>query len=186
MQTQGLISRLDGANASTFGDPARRLALSALVVGVAVGAWSGWALERVVATATPTSETAAASTAPAAIVAPITIGAAGEAADPAGPIGRSLSVAMPADDAYLTAASIPVAGTAYGRPHGPQVASVHVELIADGQSISSADIPVFSGRFAGVLAMPAIDDRVSAELRISDPLHTGDMAVVRTVTIDQR
>ena len=41
MQTQGLTSHLDRGNGSvpaTFGDPARRLAVSALVVGVAFGA----------------------------------------------------------------------------------------------------------------------------------------------------
>lgn len=178
MQTQGLTSQLDGGNRSvsaTFGDPARRLAVSALVVGVALGAWSGWGLERIVAMTTP-----AAATAP--------IVAAPAVKPGAGPMstGRSLAVEFPADDAYLTTTAIPVAGLAYGRPHGPKVASVHVELIAGGQSLTSAEIPVYSGRFAGVIQTPALDDRVTAELRISDPLHTGDKAVVRTVTIDQR
>jgi len=182
MQTQGLTSHLDQANPSTtgaFADPARRLAISALFVGVALGAWSGWGLERIVSTA------AAAVPAPAVAV-PVAVAPA---------IGRSvgstsaksaLAVEFPADDAYLTTASIPVAGLTYGRPHGPKVSAVHVELIADGEPITSADIPVYSGRFAGVLETPTIDGRVTAVLRISDPLHTGDKAIVRTVTIDQR
>ena len=179
MQTQGLTSHLDGGNGSvsaTFGDPARRLAVSALVVGVALGAWSGWGLERIVAMTTP-----AASAATAPMAAAPAIKTAGSAST-----GRSLAVEFPADDAYLTTTAIPVAGLVYGRPHGPKVASVHVELIASGQSLTSAEIPVYSGRFAGVIQTPALDDRVTAELRISDPLHTGDKAVVRTVTIDQR
>ena len=179
METQGLTSRLHGANGSTFGDAGRRLALSTLAVGVAIGAWSGWALERIVATASPITPVVTAG-------APAAIDAAGQPAAPQTGVGRSLSISMPADDAYLTAASIPVAGIAFGRPHGPKVPAVHVELIADGRSVSSADIPVFSGRFAGVLTVPSFEDRVTAELRISDPLHDGPMAVVRTVTIDQR
>ena len=181
MQTQGLTSHLDRGNGSvpaTFGDPARRLAASALVVGVALGAWSGWGLERIIAMAPPSAPSAAA----APMVAAPAIKPAAESAS----TGRSLAVEFPADDAYLTTTAIPVAGLAYGRPHGPKVASVHVELIAGGQSLTSAEIPVYSGRFAGVIQTPALDDRVTAELRISDPLHTGDKAVVRTVTIDQR
>jgi hypothetical protein len=179
MQTQGLTSHVGRSNPSTtgaFADPARRVAISALLVGAAVGAWSGWGLERVVAmTTSGTSGEAAAPVAPA-----VTSGARPTST------GRSLAVEFPADDAYLTTASIPVAGLAYGRPHGPKVSSVHVELIAGGEPLTSADIPVYSGRFAGVLQMPVRDGRVTAELRISDPLHTGDNAVVRTVTIDQR
>ena len=179
METQGLTSRLHGANGSTFGDAGRRLTLSALAVGVAIGAWSGWALERIVVTASPITPVVT-------VTAPAAIDATGQLAAPKTAANRSLSVSMPADDTYLTAASIPVAGIAFGRPHGPKVASVHVELIADGRSISSADIPVFSGRFAGVLTVPSLADRITADLRISDPLHNGPMAVVRTVTIDQR
>lgn len=179
METQGLTSRLHGANGTTFGDAGRRLTLSALVVGVAIGAWSGWALERAVATASPTLPGATVTT-------PATIDAAGQQAVPQAGAARSLSVSIPADDTYLTAASIPVAGIAFGRPHGPKVASVHIELIAEGRSISSADIPVFSGRFAGVLTVPSLAGRVTGQLRISDPLHNGPAVVVRTVTIDQR
>ena len=179
METQGLTSRLHGANESTFGDAGRRLTLSGLAVGVAIGAWSGWALERAVATASPTMPVATVTT-------PATIDAAGQPAVPQTGASRSLSVSMPADDAYLTTASIPVAGDAFGRPHGPKVASVHVELIAQGRSVSSVDIPVFSGRFAGVLLVPSLADRTTGQLRISDPLHNGPAAVVRTVTIDQR
>ena len=179
METQGLTSRLHGANGTTFGDAGRRLTLSALVVGVAIGAWSGWALERAVATASPTLPGATVTT-------PATIDAAGQQAVPQAGAARSLSVSILADDTYLTAASIPVAGIAFGRPHGPKVASVHIELIAEGRSISSADIPVFSGRFAGVLTVPSLAGRVTGQLRISDPLHNGPAAVVRTVTIDQR
>jgi len=181
MQSQGLASHLDsgtGSASATFGDPARRLAVSALVVGVALGAWSGWGLERIAAMVQPSTPSVA--TAPMA-VAPAIKPAAGSAST-----GRSLAVEVPADDAYLTTTAIPVAGVAYGRPHGPKVPSVHVELVAGGQSLTSAEIPVYSGRFAGVIQTPALDDRVTAELRISDPLHTGDKAVVRTVTIDQR
>ena len=181
MQTQGLTSHLDRGDRSTsatFGDPARRFAISALFVGAAVGAWSGWGLERIVAMTTP--GTTAQPAAPIATTPAIT-----SSSGPAS-TGRSLAVEFPADDAYLTTASIPVAGLAYGRPHGPKVSSVHVELTAAGRPMTSADIPVYSGRFAGVLAMPMFDGRVTAELRVSDPLHTGATAVVRTVTIDPR
>ena len=179
MQTQGLTSHLERSNPSTtgaFADPARRLAISALLVGAAVGAWSAWGLQQVVAvTILSTSAETAARIAPG-----IEPGAGSTS------MGRSLAVEFPADTTYLTTASIPVAGLAYGRPHGPKVSSVHVELIAGGQPLTSADFPVYSGRFAGVLQMPVLDDRVTAELRISDPLHTGDKAIVRTLTIDQR
>ena len=182
MQTQGLTTHLDGNKAATptsFGDPTRRLALSALVVGIAVGAWSGWGLERVVAMTTPTTF--------ADVPAPVAVAPASEAngARPTS-TGRALAVDLPADATYLTTTAIPVAGLAYGRPHGPKVSSVHVELIADGRPLMSTDIPVYSGRFAGVLQLPALDDRVTAQLRISDPLHTGASAVIRTVTIDPR
>src|SRR6476660_3555279 len=135
MQTQGLTSHLDRGNGSvpaTCGDPARRLAVSALVVGVALGAWSGWGLERIIAMAPPSAPSAAA--------APMVAAPAIKPAAASASTGRSLA----------------------------------------------AEIPVYSGRFAGVIQTPALDDRVTAELRISDPLHTGDKAVVRTVTIDQR
>jgi hypothetical protein len=181
MQTQRLTSHLDRTKASTpatFGDPARRLALSALVVGIAVGAWSGWGLERLVAMTTPATS--------AEVAAPITTAPTIEAGAGSTSTERSLAVDLPADETYLTTTAIPVAGLAYGRPHGPKVSSVHVELIADGHPLTSTDIAVYSGRFAGVLQIPALDDRVTAELRVSDPLHTGRKAVVRTVTIDPR
>jgi hypothetical protein len=187
MQTQGLTSGLKGRATTTpaatgLGKAAAgttRIALSAFVVGIAVGAWAGWGLERIAA---PASATPAVSTVRQPVVLdPVT--------DPAGRVtaaGRSLALSLPSEGAYLTSSSIPVAGTAFGRPHGPSVTTVHVELIAAGRSIESADIPVFSGRFAGVFEVPTLKGRTNAELRISDPLHQGNKAIVREVTLDQR
>jgi hypothetical protein len=183
MQTQGLTTGLKGkardAQATkaigTAAGTSSRLAVSALVVGAAIGAWSAWGMERIAATVS----------APAADVAPI-VAAPPAAAARVTAAGRSLVLSIPSEDAYLTSRSIPVAGTAYGRAHGPAVSAVHVELSASGGSITSADIPVFSGRYAGVLEVPTLDGATKAELRISDPLHQGAKAIVRNVTLDQR
>ena len=178
MQTQGLTSRFGSSSTSTFGDPARRLALSGLIVGVAIGAWSAWGLERIVPAAMDSGAQAV-----------LASRAAVPALEPDARVtgaGRSLSIAIPADGAYVTTSSIPVAGTAYGRPHGPAVKSVHVELIVQGRSITTADFPVFSGRFAGVLGAPGLDARTDATLRVTDPLHARATAAAQDLTIAPR
>ena len=181
MQTQGLATQLEGRDGSTISTSGRsttgRLALTAFVVGTAIGAWSGWGLERIVATDAPAPAVSTGT-------APIVLGPL--ARKGAVRVGRSLALTMPADGTYVTAKAIAVAGTAFGRPHGPKVTAVHVELIAGGQPIVSADIPVFSSHFAGVIDLPALDGRTQARLRVSDPLHQGDKALIREVTIDER
>jgi hypothetical protein len=184
MQTQGLTTGLKGKARDAQATKAigmaagtsSRLAVSALVVGAAIGAWSAWGMERIAATVSE----------PPADVAPIVAAPPAAAAGRVTAAGRSLVLSIPSEDAYLTSRSIPVAGTAYGRAHGPAVSAVHVELSASGRSITSADIPVFSGRYAGVLEVPTLDGGTKAELRISDPLHKGAKAIVRNVTLDQR
>ena len=187
MQTQGLSGGSIGQTATassaldhrTSTGRGSRVALSAFVVGIAVGAWAGWGMEQIAApapAALPASTVQTSASLDAAIEPAVGVTAS----------RRSLAVSMPNDGAYLTSSSIPVAGTAFGRPHGPKVAAVQVELIADGQSMGRAEIPVFSGRFAGIVAVPSLDHSTRAQLRISAPLHQGDKAVVREVTLDPR
>ena len=67
--------------------------------------------------------------------------------------GRNVIVVMPADRDYLSATSIPVAGIALGRPHGPRIRSVHVALYVGGRLVEGTDLEVYAGRFAGVLGL---------------------------------
>lgn len=181
MQTQGLSSTLkghdaelaglDGESTQAGGSTVGRLGVIAFVVGAAVGSWSAWGMTQL-ATAEPGTSPAAGQ------VASTTTRA------PSG--GRSVVMSIPRDDDYLKAASIPVAGFAAGRPHGPTIKSVHVELVVGGRVVDSADIDVFSGRFAGVVSATAISGRVAAELRISNPARGTTAIVVKNVTIDRR
>jgi hypothetical protein len=99
------------------------------------------------------------------------------------PAGRRLSVALPADGDYISSSSIAVAGTAFGRPHGPRIVSVRVELLVGGRLIQAADLAVHSSRFAGVLELTEPMARTEAELRISDPKRPAAPSVVRRLTI---
>ena len=67
--------------------------------------------------------------------------------------GRAIVVVvMPADRDYVAAASIPVAGLAFGRPHGPRVSSVHVALYVGGRLVEGTDLAVYSGHSPGCSA----------------------------------
>jgi hypothetical protein len=79
----------------------------------------------------------------------------------------AVRVVLPADGDYLMSRTIPVAGLAYGRPHGSGVSAVEIRIYSDGKLLSEASMPVHSGRFAGVIQL---DDRAfgpTLELRIS-------------------
>jgi hypothetical protein len=108
----------------------------------------------------------------------------GAAAGP-GPVSRSRNVivVMPADRDYLSATSIPVAGIALGRPHGPRIRSVHVALYVSGRLVDDTDLEVYAGRFAGVLGLHAPIDQAAAELRFSDPANPAQAAVIRSITL---
>ena len=151
---------------------ANRLAMITFVVGAAVGAGSGWTASQVASADGTGPLSAPAKAAPAQ--------AGGTAA------GRSLLVTIPRADDYLTSATIPVAGTAFGRPHGPQIKSVHVELLAGGKVIDAADIAVYSGRFAGTLSTPGLVGRMDVDLRVTDALHPNRGVLVENVTVDPR
>ena len=97
---------------------------------------------------------------------------------------RNVIVVMPADRDYLSATSIPVAGIALGRPHGPRIRSVHVALYVGGRLVEGTDLEVYAGRFAGVLASDAPIDHADAELRFSDPANPAQAAVIRSITLD--
>lgn len=97
---------------------------------------------------------------------------------------RNVIVVMPAERDYLSATSIPVAGIALGRPHGPRIRSVHVALYVGGRLVEGTDLEVYAGRFAGVLGLDAPIDRADAELRFSDPASPAQAAVIRSITLD--
>ena len=99
---------------------------------------------------------------------------------------RSLVVAMPTDDDYLSSPTIPVAGTALGRPHGPKVSTVHVELLSGGRVIESADLDVHGGRFAGALQLDQSTRLQDVELRVSEPGPSRRTARIQNLTIDPR
>lgn len=98
--------------------------------------------------------------------------------------GRNVIVVMPADRDYLSATSIPVAGIALGRPHGPRIRSVHVALYVGGRVVERMDLEVYAGRFAGVLGLHAPIGHADAELRFSDPANPAQAAVIRSITLD--
>jgi hypothetical protein len=181
MQTQGLTRSLKGRGSdvghgsATKTASAARIPLIALVVGGAIGAWSAWGMGQLVNTA---SGSAASSATTSVVAAPASIARKAT--------GRPLVVSMPRENDYLTSTTIPVAGFAYGRPHGPVIRTVHIELVAGDQVIDSADLDVFSGRFAGFLSVPASSGRVDAELRITNPAHKGRRVLVTNLTVDPR
>ena len=192
MQTQGLTSRADTTQASASladdlaTNPSRwgtapRVVLSAVLVGAAVGAWSAFAMERLVGAGSPASAASVAVAAPAAAApvldAPLSTTSGAR---------RSLVLAIPRDDDYLTSATIPVAAMAFGRPHGPKISVVHVELPADGRLIESAEFDVHSGRFAGALQLEGTTDLKDAELRVSTPGMPQRLARIQHLTIDPR
>lgn len=194
MQTQGLTSQSktretpaagadDGPETAAHPMSIGRLGLIAFVVGCAVGAWSAWGLDQVASAAT-----AAVAAGPAVAAEPAVVAEAVAApAATGGPAaGRSLFVAIPRDGDYLTSTTIPVAGTALGRPHGPRIETIHVELITGGQVIDAADIDVFSGRFAGALTVAGSSGRLDAELRFSYPGREKGAVLVKDLTIDPR
>ena len=91
---------------------------------------------------------------------------------------------MPADRDYLAATSIPVAGMALGRPHGPRIRAVHVALYVGGRLVDGMDLGVYAGRFAGVLALDEPIARADAEIRLSNPANPAQAAVIRSITLD--
>ena len=171
-------------------------ALGALVIAAAATATIGVSADRsagspkpaglpariAAAAAGPATTRAAALPAPVAL--PSRLGAA--AGHPPVSRSRSVIVVMPADQDYLSAASIPVAGMALGRPHGPRIRSVHVALYVGGRLVEGKDLAVYAGRFAGVLGVHAAIDQADAELRFSDPANPAQAAVVRSITLDTR
>jgi hypothetical protein len=186
MQTQG--STTFDANQASAADtpaankspwePAPRVVITAVLVGAAVGAWSAVAMDRLAGSGSsaPAGASASFSAAPPVLDPPATTRGA----------GRSLVVAIPSDDDYITSTTIPLAGTAVGRPHGRRISVVRVELLAGGRVIESADLEVHSGRFAGALQLGDTADLKDAELRVSDPGHPGREARSRHLTIDPR
>ncbi len=148
--------------------------ITTFLVGTVVGA----AVGGTAALAAPAQSPVA--TAPA----PARIAAATATARPIhAPARKSLVVVMPDDRDYLASSTIPVAGMAFGRPHGPRVGSVRVELLVDGRLIDQVDLDVHSSRFAGILELPAQSGRTTAELRVSVPARPTSPSVVRRVTI---
>ena len=80
---------------------------------------------------------------------------------------------MPADRDYLSATSIPVAGIALGRPHGPRIRSVHVALYVGGRLVEGTDLEVYAGRFAGVLGLDAAIDHGRRRAPVQRPGQPG-------------
>jgi len=98
----------------------------------------------------------------------------------------SVIVLMPADHDALFTASVPVAGMALGRPHGPRVRSVHVAVFVDGRLVGGTDLEVYAGRFAGVVNLAKPIDHADAELRFTNPANPAHAAVIRSITLDAR
>jgi hypothetical protein len=96
---------------------------------------------------------------------------------------RSITMLLPREHDYLSSVTIPIAGLAIGRPHGPQVRTVHVELWVNGRVVGQTDLPVYSGRFAGILEITVDVPAGRAELRVTDPARPGMAPVVRWLTL---
>jgi hypothetical protein len=185
MQTQGLTtfeanqaSTVESATASSRWGGAPRIVISAVFVGAAIGAWSAVAMDRFAGAGSIEAAQAAPIVAAAPVLDP--------PADATHATGRALVIAIPTDDDYLTSATIPVAGMALGRPHGPKVSTVHVELLASGRVVGSTDLDVQGGRFAGALQLDASADLKDAELRVSEPGYPQRTARIQNLTIDPR
>lgn len=97
--------------------------------------------------------------------------------------GQAIVVVLPAEHDYLSSLTIPVAGLAIGRRHGPQVRKVHAELWVNGRVVGQSDLPVYSGRFAGTLEIKVDVQAGSGELRVTDPARPGMPAAVRSFTL---
>ena len=98
--------------------------------------------------------------------------------------GRSLVIVMPADRDYLSATRIPVAGIAFGRPHGPRIRAVRVALYVGEHLVDGMDLEVYAGRFAGVLALDGAIAMADAEIRVRNPANPAQAAEVRSITLD--
>lgn len=171
MQTQGFSGK------SEIGRRNGHLALITFVVGAALGVTFGWSASRSVVSSVGVDQAAGTTSGTQAVVAPRAARADAKA------WRKSLVVAIPEDRAYVNSSSIPVAGMAFGRPHGPRIRSVHVELYVGGQLLESADLEVFSARFAGILRLSRPIGRAEAELRFSDPSRLAG-PVTRHLVID--
>ncbi len=178
MDTQGYTSQFGTASGTASGRG--QLALITFLVGGLLGAGLGWSAAN---PATTPSAVGTADGAGSAVVAPAVAAPSASRAQKATPARRSIAVAIPGERDYITSSKLAVAGTAYGRPHGPRVRSVQVELYVAGEMIDRAELDVFSSRFAGVLELPTLLGRVDAELRISNPTRPSGPIVVRHVTI---
>ncbi len=179
MDTQGYTSHFGTASGTTHGRG--QLALITFLVGGLLGAALGWSADR--ATASP-SAAGSADAAGSAMITPAVAAPSASRAEKATPARRSIALVIPGERDYVTSSTLAVAGSAYGRPHGPRVRSVQVELYAAGELIDRTELEVFSSRFAGVLELPTLLGRVDAELRISNPTQPSAPIVVRHVTID--
>jgi hypothetical protein len=178
MDTQGYTNHFDQATGSTSGRG--QLALVTFLVGAMLGAAVGWSANRVTA-ASPAAPIA--SEAGDALAAPAAAASTASRAQAAAPARRSIVVVIPGERDYVTSTTLAVAGSAYGRPHGPRVRSVQVELYVAGELVDRADLEVFSSRFAGGIELPTLPGRAEAELRISDPTRPSSPIVVRRFTI---
>lgn len=98
-------------------------------------------------------------------------------------LGKSIVVTLPAEHDYVSSLTVPLAGVATGRPHGPQVRTVHAELTMNGRVVGQADLHVHSGRFAGTLEITVSGQAGPAELRVADPARPGNPPAVRRFTL---
>lgn len=98
-------------------------------------------------------------------------------------LGKSIVVTLPAEHDYVSSLTVPVAGMATGRPHGPQVRTVHAELRVNGRVVGQADLQVHSGRFAGTLEITVSGPAGPAELRVADPARPGHPPAIRRFTL---
>ncbi len=179
-----LIFSIRAVDAPPHRSRRRAAALGTLVIGIAAAAVLGSSADRAPATRAAAHEALPAQVA---TMAPSVAAPHASTASVAGHVpahGRSVVVVMPADHDLVSASSIPVAGMAFARPHGPRIRSVHVDLYVGGRLIDGTDLDVYSGRFAGVLGIEAPVDHADAELRFSDPANPSKPATVRSITID--
>jgi hypothetical protein len=97
---------------------------------------------------------------------------------------RSISVMLPTEADRLVGPTIPIAGTAFPRPHGVSISSVVARLVVRGRVVAETVLAVHRGRFAGTLSANGIVERSSAELHVARANRPDDVQVIRHLLLD--
>jgi hypothetical protein len=145
------------------------------VVAVVLGASAVWNHAPSVARATAAGALAPSSEGP---TPTLSIAPSGYRAATTFPATRVV-VLFPNENDFLSSSEIPIAGLAFGRPHGPATQSVHVELIVGGRVVDQLDLGVYTSRFSGTAHLGGtVVKRTTAEIRVSVPRYASNPPVV--------